>query len=1417
MPFLGLGKLILQLSVWLAHAGIPANIAFAVAPIIVSTGLSAAGNFVLNKLSQIGRRFGQSGFQDRPRHTVTGEIVPARWVLGTARVPGVLCYFGSSGRHASMGLLISEGECEGIDRVCWINGDKVELVRTPDANGDILKPTPHSKYAGHIEVYEYFRADGTQGRALQTGPEIEDAHVRYRTGDGTEQDTPTVDTEQAQHFIIVESPDSYPGPEQLIDDPAEEEHYDGTGVKQGYWDTWGPWSINYPTWGSEHKLDGVSWVAVKLTQTEYGQDLEKRLFTRVPNIEFLVKGNKITWPGQDTPAWTENAAALRYWWETERRGRPASAIHRGDFDAAYTLCQREVTVSLPSGYEDFQAVSMRYSINGMVESGDDVSRVETNMDAAWAGQVVEAGGMIRFRPGGIRPATSSIVLTDKNIIDGPVTKPWPGLQERVNAVNTEILQSREHEWTSLSLPEYVDAPALARDGHQRPSQVRLEYVVDPIAAGRLQATNLRRQRESLRVQFTIMPGENFEHMEYVPTEVVKLTSAELGLTEQLMEVERVEYREDWSVNLTLREALNGTYEDTLVLPPLKARPIKLPDEDAVPTVEGLAADEVAETGRGGKILIQLHISWTAAAVRETEVEVREKPAADAAEEPPWQSGVSVGNRFRYPNVADGKTYQVRARHWNRHGYAGKWAEMERTVGGDVTPPVAPANLQVFSAPEGIRATWENPEDDWWATCIYIGTTNTFDENNLAATLAADVYEAGGWTAGTTYYVWLRAKDTSGNMGQPTEPVAVTPTALADETAKIFTGSGPPDDTDSTAESKDGDLYIDAEGVVWKKVNGVWTKTPIDLTGTDGAKIHTYSGAIPDGEESLVPPDTITNPGIGDIAIHNDSGHWYERTATGWELRGDLTGPPGPKGASVLHWQQDTDPLPTFGVTGDVAIRPDGVWYEKTEDGWQKRGDLTGKAGTKIFNGDVAEDAAPTATGENEGDVFVATDGRWWEWDGSAWQFRSDMAGKDGPGVELIYRRTTEDEAPDMPTLPEEQQQQAKQMPDGWTDDPQGVDADNPFEWVSERRRDSEELWSDFSAPGKWAVYIPGKDGPGLELVFRRTTEDTAPTTPTLPQAQQQQADQVPDGWSDDPVGVDADNPHEWVSRRKRDSKEVWSAFSPPKKWAVYIPGKDGPGLEFVFRQTTEDVAPTTPTLPEEQQQQADQVPDGWSDDPVGADVDNPFEWVSRRKRNSKGVWDAFSVPKKMGGLHSRRAGQTRRAGTGRATGSAGKSRAARSGWSRGRAGRQGRAGRAGQPGTQGARGRPGSQGRTGRAGRPRREGSRGRRRTQGRAGRAGRPGSQGLRGRPRIQGRAGNTRDPRTAWGDGRPRRPRPQGLAGRRGSTGTSGRPGVRLLHECALRRSPVQPDTREPARGWPLDNIRRDLLLVSRRDPGA
>ena len=83
---------------------------------------------------------------------------------------------------------------------------------------------------------------------------------------------------------------------------------------------------------------------------------------------------------------------------------------------------------------------------------------------------------------------------------------------------------------------------------------------------------------------------------------------------------------------------------------------------------------------------------------------------------------------------------------------------------------------------------------------------------------------------------------------------------------------------------------------------------------------------------------------------------------------------------------------------------------------------------------------------------------------------------------------------------------------------------------------------DTGAPG-----APGKDGRDAkdhEFIFTNTTTNTRPSTPETSQTD----DYVPSGWNDDPVGVSASIPYEWVSKRtKKDG--IWGAFSTPEPWA----------------------------------------------------------------------------------------------------------------------------------------------------------------------------------------------------------------------------------------------------------------------------
>ena len=66
-------------------------------------------------------------------------------------------------------------------------------------------------------------------------------------------------------------------------------------------------------------------------------------------------------------------------------------------------------------------------------------------------------------------------------------------------------------------------------------------------------------------------------------------------------------------------------------------------------------------------------------------------------------------------------------------------------------------------------------------------------------------------------------------------------------------------------------------------------------------------------------------------------------------------------------------------------------------------------------------------------------------------------------------------------------------------------------------------------------------------------------------------------------------------------------------------GKDGKGYEWIFKHTTENIAPATPAT----SQVDDYVPSGWHDDPIGVSESLPYEWACCRTKKD-GVWSAFS-------------------------------------------------------------------------------------------------------------------------------------------------------------------------------------------------
>lgn len=160
----------------------------------------------------------------------------------------------------------------------------------------------------------------------------------------------------------------------------------------------------------------------------------------------------------------------------------------------------------------------------------------------------------------------------------------------------------------------------------------------------------------------------------------------------------------------------------------------------------------------------------------------------------------------------------------------------------------------------------------------------------------------------------------------------------------------------------------------------------------------------------------------------------------------------------------------------------------------------------------------------------------------------------------------------------------------WTDDAQGVDAENPYEYVSIRTKSIPDngdgktaQWGAFTKPSLWAKYGgDGKDGEGFEIVFYQSageitdwnSRNNNPASISTTATNFQTSDYIPwetdsdttKRWSDDAKGVNENKPYEYASTRTKNDKGQWSAFTTPFLWAKFgEKGNDG-------------VTPDTPAL-----------------------------------------------------------------------------------------------------------------------------------------------------------------------------------------------------------------------------------------------
>lgn len=268
--------------------------------------------------------------------------------------------------------------------------------------------------------------------------------------------------------------------------------------------------------------------------------------------------------------------------------------------------------------------------------------------------------------------------------------------------------------------------------------------------------------------------------------------------------------------------------------------------------------------------------------------------------------------------------------------------------------------------------------------------------------------------GKTYYTWIAYSDNADGTGmyqQPKDTTKYIGIAVNKETATE--SSNPSDYTWSLFKGKDGADGLSVIG------GGHWesSKTPYKANTMVTLANCVFISKV----ETSNPPIRILRIKGGNFLRKKDGGYYLAGKPADWEVNEDWD--------MLLNGRELKGESITF--LGEFATAP---------------------ANPK--NGDSYRNTTDRAT-------YIYQDGRWQ-------LMISD--GKDGKDYEYIYTRgNIIDNPPEKP----DSQQQDDYIPEGWTDDFVGVDADHQVEWGCKRFKEN-GVWSEFSTPA--VVHRWSKDG-----------------------------------------------------------------------------------------------------------------------------------------------------------------------------------------------------------------------------------------------------------------------------------------------------------------------------------------------------
>ena len=343
-------------------------------------------------------------------------------------------------------------------------------------------------------------------------------------------------------------------------------------------------------WTVDHRLYGISYVIIKLTQGE-GEP-----YQGIPEINFILKGRKIVYPGVPnfdnyqkkdsndrliqplpTPMYTNNAAAVAYDYCVIRRGIPVEDIDTASFTSAIATSNELVNVRRPTtDYMDWPSTEINYAFDGTVFADDAVNGIMDEFRWCLQGNVYEFNGQYYCNAG--KNETPSISIGDADIQEFINLENMPSRSDRVNRLTMQMEQSWAHDYQNHSLPVLTDEVQLKRDdGEIFDKDIGTRsFTTSPSRADRMMRIAFKRSRQSLQATFKLNPQATMRNLHRKPEDKIFLTHSAMGLNSERFNIISTSLEWDFGLVITAEEFPEGIFDRRPGLGDIPGRNLRIP-------------------------------------------------------------------------------------------------------------------------------------------------------------------------------------------------------------------------------------------------------------------------------------------------------------------------------------------------------------------------------------------------------------------------------------------------------------------------------------------------------------------------------------------------------------------------------------------------------------------------------------------------------------------------------------------------------------------------------------------------------------------------------------------------------------------------------------------------------------------------